>query len=90
MALAQEAYSKALNGVEEGKNLGRLLWETLISLKDLAEKEETSQLKGKCVAFADLYFEKVKEHVDLFYPNLELNRMDMFKVFRDNQVVDDG
>lgn len=51
-------------------------------------KEEAFTLKDELVAIFYQYFERAKEKITLFYRGLALSRMDLFKVVRDSQLVD--
>lgn len=86
-ALGKKVASNALAHIKEGKHLERLLEETLISIKYL--KEEVLSLKDEVVASSDRYFKREKKHVAFFYMNLDLSRIYLFKMVRDNQMVDD-
>lgn len=73
--------------VEGVKCLEGSLKEALISIKSL--EKDASSLKDEIVVAFDQYFELAKERVTSFYTDLDLNRMDMFKVVWDSQLVDD-
>lgn len=71
---------------EEGERLKVSLKKSPKSIKDI---KETSSLKDEVMAAFDHYFDREKEHVAFFYPNLDLSQMDLLKVVRDAQLVAD-
>lgn len=64
----------------------RFLEEALISIQGL--EKEASYLKDEVLAAFDQHFKREKEYVSFFYLNLDLIRMDLFKVVRGCQLVD--
>lgn len=79
--------TKALTHIEEGKRIEKSLEKALKSVIGL--EKEVSSLKDEIVAASDQYFEMAREHMEFFYPNLDLSQMDLFQVVRDGRLVDD-
>lgn len=86
-ALYKKVASKALAHIKEGKHLERFLEETINSIKYL--EEEVLSLKDEVVASSDRYFERENKHVAFFYMNQDLSRIYLFKMVRDDNLVDD-
>lgn len=51
--------------------------------------DDLSKCNDKMVETLDKYFERAKEHMDFLYPGLDLIRLDLFKVIKGDQLVDD-
>lgn len=83
----REAEVKDKEFVATKQRLRASLYQHLISYKKLVE--EVYVLKDDQVETFDVYFEREKKKITLFHPGLDLNHLDVFKVFYDEQLVDD-
>lgn len=59
---------------------------TLISKKEL---NGVSELIDELVSIGGVYFQQAKDRVSLFYPKLDLGKLDFLQVVCDNQLVDE-
>lgn len=55
------------------------------------EKREgkLSECKEKLVKISNIYFERVNEKMSFFHPDMDLSQLDLFKVIKDGQLVDE-
>ncbi|KAI5394283.1 hypothetical protein KIW84_061104 [Lathyrus oleraceus] len=85
--LTNEMSIEALVQFKEVRRLEQSLKRARIPLEILEER--VSLLKDEVVAIFVHHFERVRRHVTLIYPAMDLILMDPSQVVRDGQLVDD-